>query len=81
MAVILSLNDEGSIGVKLVDGDNQVEFQPIDIVASDSEGIWITGLPHEALLITVGHEFVSIGQEVRPIDDVTLKPFARDNPS
>lgn len=75
---VLSLDDQGVIGVKVVDSDNQVVFLPVAVVANDPSGLWVTGLPHDAVLITVGHEFVKAGQEVRPIDETTLEPFDRD---
>ncbi len=75
---VLSLDDQGVIGVKLVDSDNRVVFLPVAVVANDPSGLWVTGLPHDAVLITVGHEFVKAGQEVRPIDETTLEPFDAD---
>ncbi|HMB75912.1 MAG TPA: efflux RND transporter periplasmic adaptor subunit [Kiloniellaceae bacterium] len=75
---VLSLTDSGVIGVKIVDADNHVAFQAVDILASDSDGIWITGLEGTVTLITVGHEFVKTGQEVRPIDEDSLQPLERD---
>ncbi len=72
---ILSLTDSGEVGVKVVDKDNLVTFIPASIVANGATGVWLSGLPDEITLITVGQEFVTDGQEVLPIDEETLEPI------
>lgn len=73
---ILTLTDGGVIGVKALDADNTVVFHPVDILENGLDGIWVDGLPKEVVLITVGQEFVTVGQEVTPIDEGTLQPMA-----
>jgi len=62
------LNDEGAVGVKTVNDDNVVVFHPVEMVSDATDGIWLTGLPHEARIITVGQEFVAEGQTVIPVE-------------
>lgn len=62
----LTLNDEGALGVRLVDSDNVVQFAPINVMRDTAEGIWVTGLPTTADVITVGQEFVTAGVKVAP---------------
>ncbi|KHE93006.1 MAG: efflux RND transporter periplasmic adaptor subunit [Candidatus Scalindua rubra] len=64
---VLSLNDVGQIGVKIVDAQNKVQFIPITILSDTSDYMWILGLPENVKLITVGQDFVSHGQTVRPV--------------
>ena len=66
---ILSLDDSGIVGVKTLEPGNRVAFRPVEIVADDAAGVWLAGLPSRVTLITVGHEFVRDGQEVRPVDE------------
>ena len=66
-ASILALSDEGVVGVKTVDGDNQVVFQPAEIIRADGDALWIAGLPERVRAITVGQGFVRAGDEVRPV--------------
>jgi len=66
---ILTLDDKGTIGVRTVGADDVVAFVPVEIVASDEGGVWVTGLPPSPAVITVGHEYVVAGQKVRRIDD------------
>lgn len=61
---ILSLDERGNIGVKIVDQSRRVRFLPVTIVADDSDGMWVTGLPKSVTIITVGQDYVTAGQEV-----------------
>ena len=73
----------GEMGVKTVDEEGRVRFLPARIVDSDSDGVWLGGLPEELLIITVGQEFVAEGQRVKAVDAETLEPlpFAPDDES
>jgi len=66
---ILTLNDAGIIGVRIVDEQSRARFMPVTIIANMSDGVWITGLPKIVNVITVGQEYVSDGVLV----DVTHK--------
>jgi len=70
---VLTLSDAGDIGVKTVDADSRVVFHPVKIVDTDAEGMWITGLPDEATLITVGQEYVGDGDVVRGVSESEIK--------
>jgi len=61
---LLELDDEGRLGVKLVTGEATVAFAPVEIVRADVQGVWVSGLPERARVITVGGGFVSPGQNV-----------------
>lgn len=56
----LTLNDEGSLGVRLVE-DNIAVFAPVDVIRDTTEGIWIAGLDQNVAVIVVGQEFVTDG--------------------
>jgi multidrug efflux system membrane fusion protein len=64
----LSLGDDGTLGVKLVDENNVVRFVPIIIVADTVDGLWVAGLPSTITLITVGHDYVADGETVEPVE-------------
>ncbi|MGC2856725.1 efflux RND transporter periplasmic adaptor subunit [Novispirillum sp. DQ9] len=74
---VLTLNDAGQLGVKLVDGDDTVRFVPVQVVRDSADGIWLTGLPDQARVITVGQEFVAAGQAVVPVPDGAAPGGAR----
>lgn len=56
---VLALNEQGDIGVKIVDEDEVVRLVPVQIVAEDVEGVWIVGLQQRVRLIVVGQELVA----------------------
>lgn len=66
---VLTLDGQGTLGVKTLDARNHVVFNPIEIVDDDPEGVWALGLPPQVQIITVGQEFVLEGQEVEPVFD------------
>lgn len=71
---ILSLTDEGTVGVKTLSANNRVEFHPVRIIGEDSGGVWLAGLPERVTLITVGQDYVTPGQIVDAVDEATLEP-------
>lgn len=66
---ILSLADDGTVGVKIVDENNNVQFIPIRLLKDTKEFLWVGGLPDQIRLITVGQEFVITGQQVEPMPE------------
>ncbi|MEM9627554.1 MAG: efflux RND transporter periplasmic adaptor subunit [Pseudomonadota bacterium] len=68
---VLTLADDGTLGVKTVDAQGRVVFMPVEIAKADQNDVWLIGLPEEVRLIVVGQGFVTDGAEVRPmpVDD------------
>ena len=62
----LTLNDEGTLGLRLVDEADVVGFAPVEIMRDTAKGVWVTGLPETADVIVVGQEFVTAGVTVAP---------------
>ncbi|KAA5606788.1 efflux RND transporter periplasmic adaptor subunit [Roseospira marina] len=69
---VLGLDDDGRVGVKIVDDENRVVFYPVNLAGDDENGLWIEGLPDPATVIIVGQEFVRPGQIVEPVDTETI---------
>jgi multidrug efflux system membrane fusion protein len=64
---VMALDEQGNLGVKIVEqikNEYVVKFVPIDIVKSDSQGVWLAGLGEQADIITLGHGFVRDGDKV-----------------
>jgi len=61
----LVLNDDGVMGVRIVDGNNVVHFEPVVILSETTRGVWVSGLSERVNLITIGHEEVFEGQVVK----------------
>ena len=69
---LLTLDDEGNLGIKIVNEANAVEFYKADIAMASSDGVWIAGLPHTATIITVGQGFVNAGSVVDFVPEVEI---------
>lgn len=65
-SALLALDDAGRLGIRILDSDNVVHFVNVDVVKDTVGGIWVTGLPDPATVITVGQELVTPGQKVDP---------------
>lgn len=73
---VLTLDDNGVLGVRAVGADSKVAFYPVTIMKDTREGVWVTGLPPRVAIITVGQEFVQEGHAVQATD-VTDDPAAQ----
>ena len=61
---LLSLDDDGNLGLKIIK-NGTVKFVLIEIIEDATEGLWVTGLPLNTRIITVGQEYVIDGQQVK----------------
>jgi len=66
---LLTLDDAGNVGVKIINDAGKVEFVVADIALSSNEGIWIAGLPVTTTIITVGQGYVADGAVVNSIPE------------
>lgn len=62
---VISLDDQGVIGVRTVDEESRVRFNAIQLVDDTPDGLWVAGLPPTIKLITVGQDYVIEGQKVQ----------------
>lgn len=63
----LTLDDSGTLGLRLVDDDQTVTFTPVTMLRDTPTGVWLTGLPDMAEVIVIGHEYVTDGVRVQPV--------------
>lgn len=68
----LTLDDDGTLGVRLVAEDGTARFAPVTVLRDTPQGVYVTGLPDQVQVITVGQEYVAEGAAL----DVTLSPAA-----
>ena len=74
---VLTLDNEGDIGVEAVNEQSIVTFHRVKIIADTTEGVWLDGLPERLTLITVGQEYVLTGKKVRTTVDAKINSGAR----
>ena len=62
----LEIDAEGKFGLKLVQGEKAktVFFQQVEVIKSDGDGVWVSGLPEQAEVIVRGGGFVQAGEQV-----------------
>ena len=61
---ILLLNDDGKLGIRIVDDNNEAKFIEITILEDSEEGLWVTNIPDLVEIIIQGQGFVEDGQKV-----------------
>ena len=61
---ILLLNDEGKLGIRVIENDNQANFVEIIILEDSEDGLWVTGISNSIEIIVQGQGFVEDGQKV-----------------
>ena len=69
---LLILDDDGELGLKSLSDDGFVMFHNVDIIESTPKGVWVSGLPEQVHLITVGQGFVTNGQQAVAVAGATL---------
>ena len=74
---LFALDDEGRLGLRVLDDDNRVDFRTVSIIEDGPDGTWVSGLPPVTRIITVGQEFVFEGQRVRVEQDDAAALSAR----
>jgi multidrug efflux system membrane fusion protein len=66
---LLTLDDAGNVGVKIVDEKGEVDFVVADVALTSHDGVWLAGLPEVATIITVGQGYVASGATVAAIPE------------
>jgi multidrug efflux system membrane fusion protein len=60
----LTLNDDGKLGVRIVDANSRAQFRAVKLLRDTPKGVLLTGLAQSATVIVIGQEYV--------IDDVDV---------
>ncbi len=60
----LTLDDQGTMGVRIVDENTNAAFRPVTLLRDTIEGVWVSGLPDPVDVIVVGQEYVTDGVPV-----------------
>jgi multidrug efflux system membrane fusion protein len=64
---IFKLNAQGQLGVMTVDAANTARFTPVSVIGVDDAGTWVSGLPEQVRIITVGQDLVDDGETIVPV--------------
>ncbi len=66
---LLTLDDAGELGVRTLTDQSVVKFTHITLIGDHDRGVWVSGLPDQALVVTQGQEYVSDGELVEAVID------------
>ena len=47
----LTLNDNGTLGLRILGAENTVRFAPVTLIRDTMQGVWVAGLPHQTCLL------------------------------
>ncbi|MCR4266602.1 efflux RND transporter periplasmic adaptor subunit [Nitratireductor sp. ZSWI3] len=75
---VVTLNQDGELGVRAVDPENKVVFYPIDLVDDTPRALYLAGIPAEARVIVSGQDLVTEGELVKaqPADEKLIQELA-----
>ena len=63
---VVTLCDDGDLGIRAVDKDDKVVFFPIDLVDDTPTGLVLAGIPADARIIVAGQDLVTEGDRSKP---------------
>ncbi|MEM6899678.1 MAG: efflux RND transporter periplasmic adaptor subunit [Pseudomonadota bacterium] len=67
-AALLTLHDDGRVGVRYIDDEDTVQFAETSVVDDTGDLIWVTGLPDQTRLLSAGQDYVKEGTSVTPVN-------------
>lgn len=63
---VVTLSNEGELGIRAINASNKVVFYPIDIVDDTPRALYLAGIPADARVIVAGQDLVTDGETVNP---------------
>jgi multidrug efflux system membrane fusion protein len=63
----LIFDDEGGLGIRVVDAESRAQFLPVAIVDDGLDSVWVTGVSGPTRVIVVGQDFVRDGDQVEAV--------------
>jgi multidrug efflux system membrane fusion protein len=77
---VVTLSDNGDLGIRAVDAQSKVAFYPIDLVDDLPQGLVLGGIPADARVIVAGQDLVKEGDTVNAVeaDPATIKKLLGD---
>jgi len=70
---LLTLHDDGRLGVRHVNDENVVVFSEITVIDDTGDAIWVTGLNDRVSVVSIGQEYISEGAQVVTVPETTIE--------
>ena len=64
-AALGRLDEQGRIGLHILDEEDRIQFAPIEIIRARADGVWVSGLPERARIVTISQGTLRPGQQVQ----------------
>ena len=71
---VITLSEQGEIGVRVVGADNLARFAAVGIVDDAEDGLVVTGIPDNVRIIVAGQDLVRDGEAVLVSDSPLTEP-------
>ena len=55
------------MAVRVLTTENIVRSIDVSVLGEEQDGLWVSGLPREITLVTVGQNYVIDGEPVKPV--------------
>lgn len=66
-ASTILLNDFGQTVIRVLDEQHIAKTVGVTVVGETQKGVWVTGLPAKAVIVTVGQNYIIDGESVEPV--------------
>jgi len=63
-SALARLNEEGAIGLYVLDEDDRIRFAPVTLIRARADGVWVSGLPDRVRIVTISQGSLLPGQQV-----------------
>ncbi|MFC7704283.1 efflux RND transporter periplasmic adaptor subunit [Plastorhodobacter daqingensis] len=63
-AALGRLDEQGRLGLHVLDDENRVTFAPVEVIRARADGVWVTGLPPRVRIVTISQGSLAVGQQV-----------------
>ncbi len=64
---VVTLDEDGNLGVRVVSKDDKIEFVPIDLIDDTPEGLVLGGIPEDSRIVVSGQDLVTEGEVVNAV--------------
>ncbi len=68
----LVLHDDGRVGIRYIGQSDVVQFSEIHVIDDAASGVWVTGIPDEAQVLSAGQDYYREGIVVTPLPEEAL---------
>ncbi|WP_269931459.1 efflux RND transporter periplasmic adaptor subunit [Aminobacter sp. HY435] len=77
---VVTLGENGDLGIRAVDASSKVVFYPIDLVDDTQDGLVLGGIPADAKIIIAGQDLVKEGDQVnaQPASEAVIQKLTKD---